>query len=154
MMPRSIRISRVLVVPSSYCTRYGSQTPMTNYRGAKILQACEKQEKCRDAARHLVDEMDDFLRFGYEELEPELRSREKTRDIVAEIAKLIKDTCDYIIKNNKNMARTFLRTSINSISHKNVFINCRRFRLVKIWCRFTRVFGKVQRSERSAQRLH
>ena len=65
-----------------------------------------------------MDEVDDFLSLGYEGLVLELKEQKETRVIVAEIAELITRTSDYIIKNNKNMARTFLRTSINSILHK------------------------------------
>ena len=78
------------------------------------LQICEKQEKCRDAARDLLSEVDDFLRFGFEKLELELKERKETREIVGEIAKLITEISVYIIKNNKNMFKTFFRTSANS----------------------------------------
>ena len=100
---------------SLYYTRCGVYTSSLSYRRCDYSQACEKQEKCRDAARALVDELDDFLQPGYEELEPELKERKETRETIIKIANLIKDICDYIIKNNKNMFRTFFRTSVTSI---------------------------------------
>ena len=69
----------------------------------KHRQACEKQEKCRDAARALVYEVDDLLDLNYEELELELKRQKETRAIVVKITKLITWTSDYIIKNNKNI---------------------------------------------------
>ena len=101
-------------MPSSYCIRYSSRTAIVSHCRAKIPQACERQEECRDAAQGLVDEMDDFLRFGYEELEFELRERKETREIVVKIAKLIAEISSYIIKNNKNMFKTLFRMSANS----------------------------------------
>ena len=107
---RSIHILRALVAPSSCYTRYAHRVAGLGRPYIKLLQACEKQEKCRDAARDLVKEVDDFLSYGYEELELELKERKETREIVKRIAELIEKICEYIVKSNKNMLKTFFRT--------------------------------------------
>ena len=102
---------RAHVAPSFCYTGYVSRIPRLSSNGTKRLQACEKQEKCRDAARDLLQEVDDFLSFGYEELELELKERRETQKIVIKIAELITQICNYIVENNKNMFKSFFRMS-------------------------------------------
>ena len=112
-------------MPSSCYTRYAGCISEVSSCGITLLQACEKQEKCRDAARDLLNGLDDFLRFGFEKLEPELKERRETRKIVGEIARLITEISVYIIKNNRNMFKTFFRMSANPSLLEIVFIGHR-----------------------------
>ena len=72
-----------------------------------------------------MDELDSFLDCGYEELKLELKERKETRKIVIKIAELITQISDYIISNNTNMFKSFLRMPISSLFFKTVLINCR-----------------------------
>ena len=60
-----------------------------------------------------MQEVGDFLICGYEELELELKARKETQEIVKRIAELVGKICEYIVKSNKNMLKTFFRTLHN-----------------------------------------
>ena len=66
-----------------------------------------------------MDELDSFLDCGYEEIKLELKERKGTRKIVIKIAELITQISDYIISNNTNMFKSFLRMSISSFPLKS-----------------------------------
>ena len=70
-----------------------------------------------------MDELDDFVGYGYEELVPELREREDTRKAVIRVADLTEQISNYIIKNHSNSLKSLTRmletpiprTSLNTL---------------------------------------
>ena len=65
-----------------------------------MLQACEGQQACRDAALDLVDQFGPFLEIEHHI--PQLREREESRRAVAEMLRFITQSSDYIEKNTSS----------------------------------------------------
>lgn len=63
------------------------------------LQACEKQEHCREAALDLLDQLDDFMKIGASV--PELDGRVKSVQPVQDMLRLIDDIVGYVRKHTK-----------------------------------------------------
>ena len=62
-----------------------------------LEQACENQEKCKEAAAELTEELDQFLTIeGKLEF---LREREESRRAVARMIEVITDAATYISEN-------------------------------------------------------
>lgn len=76
------------------------------------IQLCEKQKRCRDAARSLVDEMDDFLKYRAEDLAEMLTKSEDTRKAFNSVAKAFGEITEIIKKYNKGMIVSLLRRCI------------------------------------------
>ena len=72
-------------------------------------QLCEKQKACRDAARKLVEEMDDLLTYGVDRLEDMLKSNPTTKKAFQVVAEVFEEISTVIEKENKGIMTSFIR---------------------------------------------
>ena len=73
------------------------------------MQLLEKQKTIRDAARKLVEEMDDLLNYGVDRLEDMLKSNPTTKKAFQAIAEVFEEISTVIEKENKGVMASLFR---------------------------------------------
>lgn len=79
------------------------------YKLTSWMQLFEKQRSCRNAARKLVEEMDDLLIYGVDKLEDMLKINIHTRRAFQSVAGVFEELSAVIQEENKGMVAGFFR---------------------------------------------
>lgn len=95
-------------------------------------QLCERQKNCRDAARKLVDEMDDVLTYGVGKLGGSLKANPNTRRAFTKLADAIANLYELIIQEDRGAVKGFFRKASRVYRFRTILLRLNRRRILDI----------------------